>query len=742
MIVFTRSSLPRYIEFGRVNGFGDGIMPDPARDGLFAATVGEDRFVVHREDTPASELIMVAEECWSEITGSIGERPVRFLERVDRASRAMARPPVSLPLQWSKFSYENLLAFFALPKNLNTGSLRWIAESLRDGHVGFWQLTGRGHRLVALQDFPVDHEPVGRVVGALPAALAESAAAFAGCAPEPQLLQPSIDLDRVGTGSLVKSRTYSEWLPQLTDKQKDVLGWRPDEPLKIRGVAGSGKTLVLQLKALHELYRADDEGEEGAELPQILFLTHSWAMAEQVQDAFDRLDERGLASRIDVTPLTYLREWLQGEPPSGVEVLGDDSLDGKKQQMRLVGEAIDEIRRNTWETYRKNTGEWVREGVEAEPRDAARLRLGWALMREFAEVFDSHQIKPGINGLKKYRGLPREQWMVPFSGDADREFAFAVFRHYVQRLVDEGQLTTDQMVDDFRRYLETYAWNAQRPSRGYDLILVDEFHLFSDTERYLLHLLPREDWEHPRLVMAMDPSQSVFMLLTGLSEDGISRTPVNMLSSRSPEAIDLVVAHRFTAPIHDFVQYLHRAMPHVVTLGNDWSYESALPSGGRSGDGMPRAHLHPQETLVRAAVDAAFAVHRDLPPEKRVALIGVGNGDLEAIRQVLRQDGHPAASTVLIEGRDDIERLRYSRRALIVTASEYAAGLQFSHVVVVGGVGGSYEYGFGASAMRALHSQFYLAASRAEEGLDVFAPDEGSFSDVLSKGVEAGVVRQ
>ena len=105
-----------------------------------------------------------------------------------------------------------------------------------------------------------------------------------------------------------------------------------------------------------------------------------------------------------------------------------------------------------------------------------------------------------------------------------------------------------------------------------------------------------------------------------------------------------------------------------------------------------------------------------------MALIGVGNSELEAIRKVLNEKGYSSSSYVLIDGRDEIELLRYSPRALIVTAAEYAAGLQFSHVVVVGGSSGNEEYGHGTSAMRALYSQFYLAASRAEEHLTVRRP--------------------
>jgi hypothetical protein len=368
--VFTRSGLPKYIEYGRVNGFPEDVGSGFLLDDLFVTSVSGNRFVIHRDVTRGCRLIMMSDASWSLISQSSDELSARFLERVDRAARAMARPPVSLPLQWSKFSYENLLAFFALPRNLNPDSLRWIAESLRDGHVCFWRLTDRRDPL-PLQNYAPDSTLVGAAIDAFPRALVESVEAFAGLTSKPQRLQPSVDLERVGIGSLVKDHSYSEWLPLLTESQKSVLDSTLAEPLKIRGVAGSGKTLILQLKALTELYRADSRAadkEESVDIPKVLFLTHTWAMAQQVEEALNRLDERGLASYIEAMPLTFLREWLQGSLPPDVEILGEDSLDGKQQQMRLVGEAIEYIRASTWETYRKNTSDWVREGVESQCR--------------------------------------------------------------------------------------------------------------------------------------------------------------------------------------------------------------------------------------------------------------------------------------------------------------------------------------------------------------------------------------
>ena len=101
-----------------------------------------------------------------------------------------------------------------------------------------------------LQSFVAEHASVSEATQGYLQVLDEATRAFDGLKPKPQLLQPSIDLVRVGAGSVAQERSYSEWLPHLTDAQRHILGNAVTDPLKIRGVAGSGKTLTLELKAL------------------------------------------------------------------------------------------------------------------------------------------------------------------------------------------------------------------------------------------------------------------------------------------------------------------------------------------------------------------------------------------------------------------------------------------------------------------------------------------------------------
>ena len=86
---------------------------------------------------------------------------------------------------------------------------------------------------------------------------------------------------------------YDQWLKQLSDEQRRFVDYPLGGPLKLRGAAGTGKTIAMVVKALKTLYSA----YEGGGGQRILFLTHSWAAAEIVDRALSKLDTRELYRR-------------------------------------------------------------------------------------------------------------------------------------------------------------------------------------------------------------------------------------------------------------------------------------------------------------------------------------------------------------------------------------------------------------------------------------------------------------
>jgi hypothetical protein len=742
-LVFSQRGLTAYIERYRFDAF---VLPadDQSDDvDLIHVVRGKDILFFHRLDQTTEQLVFIAVDILREIAETNPAALGRALERMDRVARGVSQSTlsVSIPRQWTKYTHDNLFTYFALPRGLDVGtSYRPIVEVLPGGGTCFWRLTSKDNEML-LAEFARTHPPTSLVEQAKGSWTRSYADALLGMPPLPDgysALQDSFDLGAVGFQSVTRSMNYSQWIPRLTAEQSEVVRASSDKAVKVRGQAGTGKTLVLELALLRRLYEAVDAGES----LRILFVTHSYAMEEQISSSLDVLDERVLWRKyVDVYPLTYVQEVVREGSQEGVEMLGEDSLDGKKKQLGLISEAINAVVESTWSTYEGLVDEFIARGAVATQNSPDRTVLSWLLMREFAEVIDANRLKPGLNSLRRYIDLKREAWMPPLTKKESREFAFNVYKHYVGRLVEEGQLTTDQVVDDFRAYLETYVWNIRRTTDGYDMIFVDEFHLFNDTERYVFHLLTKDPDVFPPLVMASDPLQSPFALLTNLDTQELSRlasAELGHLGQSDVSSVELSIVHRFTRPIFEFVQYVYSSVPALVELGQDWRYSFTPEPSSANADQA----LLPQVRFVNPVAAAAEAIQMarifmsQCGHGERVAVLGVGHQDLDALIGTV---GTQNREFTVIEGRDEVYRLDYTRKTVVVTSAEFAAGLQFSRIVVCY-AGSSWGEEDSASASRLAISQLYLAATRAVAHLAcVCSTDESTISAVLRGAIQKGV---
>src|SRR5205823_595723 len=96
--------------------------------------------------------------------------------------------------------------------------------------------------------------------------------------------------------------------------------------------------------------------------------------------------------------------------------------------------------------------------------------FAWDCLIEFACVLGADGIFPGVNAEMRYLRLARTPWMMPLQTDTDKRLILYLYEKYIRQLYESGQLSSDQLVNDFLNYLETFAWNVRRIKDGYDLI--------------------------------------------------------------------------------------------------------------------------------------------------------------------------------------------------------------------------------------------------------------------------------
>jgi hypothetical protein len=548
-----------------------------------------------------------------------------------------------------------------------------------------------------------------------------------------------VDLDATTFGAVTRYRKYSEWLDELTPRQREFVEAPPNSSIKLRGPAGSGKTLALELKALRELYRAR-QSNEGI---RILFATHSWSVAAQVDAGLRELDESGDISPIEVYPLVSIAQELLPSERSGhgFDLLGEDSLTGKTLQIELIADILDRATKGDWLAYRSRTSPEFRRRVESEPKSRERNALVWDLMIEFACVLSAHGILPGVNAPRLYAALHRTPWMMPLANKADKDFVLHVYSEYVGSLRRDHMLTSDQLVNDFLNYLETFTWNIRRERDGYNLIFVDELHLFNEQERLVLHYLTRSPEEYPKMFMALDPRQSPAEVYVEVAPGSITRGESGMadLFLGSIKSMELSTVHRFTPEILRLVRHINNVYP-ALGLGEEWQLDlSAAESTVSSGETPLLIRHHTKADEVDDVLRRTTGLVESRPNQERSALILIEPMALPAYTSEAKRIR--AGRISIIQSRDDVASLQYTRRSLVISAAEFVGGLQFDNVVIAGVPNTREGVANLGHQRRRFLSLLYLAVSRASRHVEIHVNDEeGGIPQILESALEGGVV--
>lgn len=747
--IFTPMSLRRCLEKNHDSNFYVSGLPIP-NDGswdLFRYETEHAIFAIHRTDDRNSRRIIILAQ-GNKILGPASEAAYwSIFSRVYRFAELSKNPPIRLPAGWREFHVRNKTTFFATDESF--GYLRWLVEiDNEDDDIYFWELSRSDN--LRIQDHKTEWGRYNdEICDDWGTAIEKSSQFFLQLQKlqrreETVTVNETIDLEASGHGSVTKHRTYSAWLEELTPQQEQFVLSSTNHSIKLRGAAGSGKTLTLELKALHELYRALDR-----EAPiRILFATHSWTLADQIDSALQTLDERGNLEGIEVYPLLAIaRSRLPAERGgSYFELLGEDSLSGKRLQLQMIDDTLERIIKSDWLIYKRAVSEELRSRVQTPQYSAERNSLVWDLMIEFACVLSAHGILPGINAERKYLPLQRTQWMMPLRSDGDKRFVLAIYTRYIATLKNNGFMTSDQLINDFLNYLETFTWNLLRERDGYDLIFVDELHLFTEQERLVLNFLTRSANEYPRMFMALDPRQAPYEIYTdfqfkNVAAKGESGAADVLLGS--VDSVDLSTIHRFTPEILKLIQHIHRSYP-ALDLGEDWKMNADSLTSSAAPGVPPIMYVHKTQSQEdNAIIEHADIITQNALPNERVAIILVETTRLESMEDLVKQRSGKSSMFTLIKSRDDLEKLRYSRKSIVLSAAEFVSGIQFDYVIIGGFPSNHQGFANLGHQRRRFLSLLYLATSRAMKYIEIHANDElGGVPEILESAIRASHVLQ
>jgi hypothetical protein len=352
------------------------------------------------------------------------------------AERARASGALSLPRQWHQYKYHNYVAFFVTPKH-DVHASRWIVEvsPSERADVIFWKTTTSNDKF-DLEEFEKSARPASpRLEAGWAQAIAAAKEHFTQARSEPsdvEMCLPALEQ------STTKGWSYKQWLEAISKDQRAFIEATTDKSIRLRGPAGSGKTLALTLKAIREVLKVREVGGD----VRILVVTHSWALAAQISDSIDSMG-LGLLQEIDIFPLLEIAKTVSPQyvqDSSGFNLIGEDSFSGKQAQLDEILEILDDFIAGDWITYKGHVSENLRSRFDSGDEDE-RLALAWDLLIEFGSVIGAAAIFPGAGSDLRYFQLPRASWMLPLSTREDMRVIFELYSRYMASL-DARSLVT------------------------------------------------------------------------------------------------------------------------------------------------------------------------------------------------------------------------------------------------------------------------------------------------------------
>jgi len=636
------------------------------------------------------------------------------LLRCLRAALTTLRPGSFLPRSWASYTTDDLTIFFA--STLAMGHEGQAARAIlqrhprQTNHVLLCEYVGSGA--------PIDLHTY-RPSNDAEQALLVAASQFPEALQAPRRRPGQYDL--VGMPAhvaIAQEFQYSDWLKLLTSEQRGFAFKAIESPTRLRGAAGTGKTLALTVKALHDLYDAVDNGSDF----RCALITHNWGSAEVIRAALRRLDERGVLvnpepqKSIEIMTLQALASRVLQLNSSGVKPISEDGYEGKVMQLEGISALTEEFAKSDWSMFRKRCSPEFSARIQA-PRDTAVARsLAWDLMNEFACVVGAER------GLRKedYVRLGRAKWMMPLPKEGDREVVFILHERF-RKWMHEGlrSLTMYDVINDFLRFLDGNMWDVRRRVEGFDLLLVDEFHLFNKQEILVFQYLMRRADDEQHVVVALDPRQSPADTFLGFGGSAAAKAP--MFTTKGA-TIQLDTVFRYTFEINAVIECLEEFW-FGFELPEEWGSSKRRPSVHGPVPSLQRT------TTVVSSIDNAIRLAERLssrPSGGGTAVLCLSDVTFQRFHKHVALLGKSKGCRV-IRSRDDTEMMAGLGHRYVISQPEYVAGLQFDSVIIpdandeLAGTGLDQQL-----AARRLLSGLYLAISRARSELHAFAADEAS----------------
>lgn len=289
------------------------------------------------------------------------------------------------------------------------------------------------------------------------------------------------------------------WLKNLTENQKRFVFSESYGPDILKGAAGTGKTLSLILRCVVQLNNA-----KKTETPlRSIFITHSIATKANIENLIvsnggsEYIDSDGFRSVI----VTTLQEWCinnLGNRISATEYLDNDALESKQLQLLYINEALEDFIINDYAG--------AVSFISPQLKDFFGKNDPWSISILIQEEISTYIKGRAGDDLETYLSLPRTKYTLPISSEDDFKTIFSIYNKYQDKLISLNLFDSDDITLSALKETSTPIWKRRRMNSGFDIMYIDETHLFNINELSLFHNLLKPNSNH--IVFTMDRSQA------------------------------------------------------------------------------------------------------------------------------------------------------------------------------------------------------------------------------------------
>ena len=523
---------------------------------------------------------------------------------------------------------------------------------------------------------------------------------------------------------------FDKWMHCLSKKQMDFVTRQLKGSERLEGAAGTGKTTTLVLRALYLCNEAKRQGEEF----HSIFICHSVASKDYLKLMFEsastnpQILDSGYSQQ-SIT-LTTLQEWCTeylGNKIGRSEVLDEDAQESKDLQFRFVSDAYSQCMEHDFISYKESCSPEFVKFIEDEDKSYVVEKL-------------CSEISITIKGRAEqdydtYVDLPRLEESIPVSEKSDYLFVFLIYEKYQAMLTDLGYFDNDDISLSSHAQLETPIWRRRRTERGYDVVFIDELHLFSYNEMSIFHLLARDE-KNMHVIYAVDKTQAIGD--RGLTKETIesslkikedTKTRYNTVFRSSPQIVDLAFSI-LTSGAELFLNF-ENPLDKIMFSFNITEEKKALPP--------EYIMVSSDEEMVSSVFSRVDELSSKLNCTRDKILI-VGT-DQELLSNIIRYGENTKKPFEKLVRRGDYNTITKAERnnRYVIGFIDYIGGLEFDAVVIVGVDKGrvpqvtssesriyqNYEW----------HNRMYVAITRAKYAVVILGNKSRTASSLLQNAI-------